>query len=243
MKLVDVNQVSKQFGTKLVLSQVNLTIERGEFVALVGMSGSGKSTLLRMIAGLDQPTSGTVTQGNTQITGINQQARVMFQDDRLLPWMTVKDNLSFGTHSAEIDAQVKELLARTELADQADKYPNALSGGQKQRAALARALMAKPELLLLDEPLGALDALTRRKMQTLIQAIVAERQITTILVTHDINEAVRMANRVVVVKNQGIAADLPNPYRDTDTPTGKLKRSELVDQVLAVINGEAAVAG
>lgn len=192
MKLVDVNQVSKQFGTKLVLSQVNLTIERGEFVALVGMSGGGKSTLLRMIAGLDQPTSGTVTQGNTQITGINQQARVMFQDDRLLPWMTVKDNLSFGTHSAEIDA---------------------------------------------------LDALTRRKMQTLIQAIVAERQITTILVTHDINEAVRMANRVVVVKNQGIAADLPNPYRDTDTPTGKLKRSELVDQVLAVINGEAAVAG
>lgn len=131
MKLVDVNQVSKQFGTKLVLSQVNLTIERGEFVALVGMSGGGKSTLLRMIAGLDQPTSGTVTQGNTQITGINQQARVMFQDDRLLPWMTVKDNLSFGTHSAEIDAQVKELLARTELADQADKYPNALSGGAK----------------------------------------------------------------------------------------------------------------
>lgn len=236
MNMIEVNHVSKKFGAKTVLNEVDLSISQGEFVALVGMSGGGKSTLLRMIAGLDRPTTGEITHDQEPVQGINPKARVMFQDDRLLPWMTVADNLTFGGRNEDQKRAARELLARTELTDQAAKYPKALSGGQRQRVALARALMANPELLLLDEPLGALDALTRRKMQDLIQAIVSERDITTILVTHDINEAVRMADRIVVVKNQGLAADFANPYRTVEGDHGQEQRAALAEQVLKVID-------
>lgn len=210
--LLDIQDVNKYYGDAHVLRDVTLSIRPGEFVALVGQSGGGKSTLLRLIAGLEETTSGQLHQDGHPISGINPDSRVMFQNDRLLPWLTVRENLTFAAQkdqNAETDAD--ELLARVELTEFADSYPAALSGGQRQRVALARALMAKPELLLLDEPLGALDALTRRKMQDLILQLWNERQMTVILVTHDVNEAVRMASRIFVVANHEIVQTYDNP--------------------------------
>lgn len=163
--IIKVNNIGKTYDNLTALQDVNLDIHQGEFIALVGMSGGGKSTLMRLIAGLEKPTSGSIdiAHTNTKTT-----IRMMFQEDRLLPWMTVIENLSFKSKKAEEIEHAKELLELVELSQYADHYPNQLSGGQKQRVALARALMTNPEILLLDEPLGALDALTRHKMQDLI---------------------------------------------------------------------------
>ncbi len=237
-ELMTINSVSKKYGDKTALSNANLTIEKGDFVALVGMSGSGKTTLLRMVAGLEQPTQGTISQNGKPVTSLNENARVMFQDDRLLPWMTVRENLSFGDKTDKMTKEADELLQLVGLSEFADYYPSRLSGGQKQRVALARALMYHPELLLLDEPLGALDALTRRKMQDLILDICQSRQFTTMLVTHDIDEAARMANKIVVVKHSTIVDIVENPYRKDDTYKGKAKRAEIVDNILATIYAE-----
>ncbi|HCD08427.1 MAG TPA: sulfonate ABC transporter ATP-binding protein [Lactobacillus sp.] len=184
--------------TLTALQNINLDINQGEFIALVGMSGGGKSTLLRLIAGLEQPTTGSVSIESDHTKSL---MRVTFQEDRLLPWMSVLDNLSFGSKDKNTKAHAQELLELVELGDYADQFPNQLSGGQKQRVALARALMSHPQILLLDEPLGALDALTRRKMQDLILDICQKQNLTTILVTHDVEEAARMADRIIVMKN------------------------------------------
>ena len=152
--------------------------------------------------------------------------------------MTVRENLSFGNKSDKMTKEADELLKLVGLSDFADYYPAHLSGGQKQRVALARALMYHPELLLLDEPLGALDALTRRKMQDLILDICQSRDFTTMLVTHDIDEAARMANKIVVVKHSTIVDIVDNPYRKDDSYEGKAKRAEIVDNILATIYAE-----
>lgn len=235
LEFLTVDNVTKKYDQKIALKDANLSINKGEFVAIVGMSGSGKTTLLRMIAGLESPSSGKIFQENKPITAINQQARVMFQDDRLLPWMTVIENLTFGSKNPEQIKIAKELLATTNLSEFINYYPANLSGGQRQRVALARALMFRPDLLLLDEPLGALDALTRLQMQNLILNITGEKNITTILVTHDISEAVRMANKIIIIKNSQIIATVNNPYQEIDSETGKLKRVQLVDDILDVI--------
>lgn len=235
LDFLTIDNVSKQYGNKVALKNANLKIKKGEFVAIVGMSGSGKTTLLRMIAGLEAPTIGTIMQNNQEITAINKHARVMFQDDRLLPWMSVLDNLTFGSHK-KADVQRAEALLKTmSLNEFANFYPTKLSGGQRQRVALARALMFNPDLLLLDEPLGALDALTRLNMQDLILKVTNEQNITTILVTHDVTEAVRMANQIIVVKNSQIINKVANPYQGVENENGKLKRIELVDQILDTI--------
>ena len=236
--LITIDNVTKKYGDKTALANANLAIEKGDFVALVGMSGSGKTTLLRMVAGLEQPSQGTISQNGVLIRSLNEKARVMFQDDRLLPWMTVRENLSFGNKSDKMTKEADELLKLVGLSDFADYYPAHLSGGQKQRVALARALMYHPELLLLDEPLGALDALTRRKMQDLILDICQSRDFTTMLVTHDIDEAARMANKIVVVKHSTIVDIVDNPYRKDDSYVGKAKRAEIVDNILATIYAE-----
>ncbi|SDK08683.1 ABC transporter ATP-binding protein [Streptococcus gallolyticus] len=236
--LITIDNVTKKYGDKTALANANLAIEKGDFVALVGMSGSGKTTLLRMVAGLEQPSQGTISQNGVLIRSLNEKARVMFQDDRLLPWMTVRENLSFGNKSDKMTKEADELLSLVGLSDFADYYPAHLSGGQKQRVALARALMYHPELLLLDEPLGALDALTRRKMQDLILDICQSRDFTTMLVTHDIDEAARMANKIVVVKHSTIVDIVYNPYRKDDSYEGKAKRAEIVDNILATIYAE-----
>lgn len=195
-QFLKVTNIEKNYGEKNILHNVNLTIENHEFIALVGMSGGGKSTLLRLIAGLEKPSSGRIDFAEE-----NPVVRVMFQNDRLLPWMTVAENLCFQSNDKELKQQVEEMLALVGLEKLGDAYPSQLSGGQKQRVALARALMAQPQLLLLDEPLGALDALTRRQMQDLILAICKKQQLTTVLVTHDVNEAVRLADRIMVIKD------------------------------------------
>lgn len=236
--LITIDNVTKKYGDKTALANANLAIEKGDFVALVGMSGSGKTTLLRMVAGLEQPSQGTISQNGVLIRSLNEKARVMFQDDRLLPWMTVRENLSFGNKSDKMTKEADELLKLVGLSDFADYYPAHLSGGQKQRVALARALMYHPELLLLDEPLGALDALTRRKMQDLILDICQSRDFTTMLVTHDIDEAARMANKIVVVKHSTIVDIVDNPYCKDDSYEGKAKRAEIIDNILATIYAE-----
>ena len=198
--LIHIADVTKSYDSRQVLHDINFDIKKGEFVAFVGESGGGKSTLLRLIAGLEQITSGELLMDGVALTGLNKRARVMFQDDRLLPWMTVLDNLSFKSRRAAEKERAQSLLELVQLKDFATHFPNQLSGGQKQRVALARALMSSPELLLLDEPLGALDALTRANMQELIADVVNQEQLTTILITHDVREAVKMADRVVAIK-------------------------------------------
>lgn len=209
--MITIKNINKTYNNLTALHDVNLDINQGEFIALVGMSGGGKSTLLRLIAGLEKPTSGSVQINSTDTKSL---IRVMFQEDRLLPWMSVLDNLSFGSKDKNTKAHAKELLDLVELGDYADHFPNQLSGGQKQRVALARALMSHPKILLLDEPLGALDALTRRKMQDLILNICQKQNLTTILVTHDVEEAARMADRIVVMK------DSTNSYEE-DCPKNR----------------------
>lgn len=210
-EMIQVKNVNKMYQDLIALQNVSLDIKKGEFIALVGMSGGGKSTLLRLIAGLEKPTTGSI-----KVNGDNSKSimRMMFQEDRLLPWMNVLDNLSFGSKDKNTKAHAQELLNLVELGDYADHYPNQLSGGQKQRVALARALMSHPKILLLDEPLGALDALTRRKMQDLILGICQKQNLTTILVTHDVEEAARMADRIIVMK------DSTNSYEE-DCPKNR----------------------
>jgi len=229
--LIHISNVTKSYNERQVLHDINFNIKKGEFVAFVGESGGGKSTLLRLIAGLEQITSGELLMDGVALTGINTRARVMFQDDRLLPWMTVLDNLSFKSRRVVEKERAQSLLRLVQLDDFADYFPNQLSGGQKQRVALARALMSSPELLLLDEPLGALDALTRANMQELIANVVNHEKLTTILITHDVREAVKMADRVVAIKG-GTTGLVLNGLRDSED---ELAISEIAKQVQAFI--------
>lgn len=234
---ISIRAIAKQYGSLTALRDVTLTIRGGEFLALVGMSGGGKSTLLRLIAGLETPTSGDVLfdQHGRKHTVI----RVMFQEDRLLPWMTVLENLSFDSGNDNTKAAAKQLLSLVELEDYADHYPNQLSGGQKQRVALARALMSHPQVLLLDEPLGALDALTRRKMQDLILKVCDQQQLTTILVTHDVTEAARMADRIVVMKHATTYAEMAGP---TDHQDGRQVGAVAEDVLNAILHDQPQTA-
>ncbi|MDC7718618.1 ATP-binding cassette domain-containing protein [Vogesella sp. DC21W] len=207
--------LQRRFGTRTVLDGLNLDIAQGEFVAIVGRSGCGKSTLLRLLAGLDAPDGGRLQQP------AGQTVRVMFQDARLLPWKTVLDNVALGLAGADARQRARDALAEVGLADRAGEWPVRLSGGQRQRVALARALVHQPQLLLLDEPLGALDALTRLEMQALIERLWLAHAPTTVLVTHDVSEAVALADRVVLVEEGRVALDvridLPRPRQHGDT--------------------------
>ncbi len=204
-----INQLKKYYDQLEVLSDVNLQIAAGEFVAIVGKSGCGKSTLLRHIAGLEQATAGEIEQNNRVIDGINRDARVMFQEARLLPWQTVLKNVGVGLGMKKgWEEKALWALKQVGLEERANDWPSVLSGGQKQRVALARALAARPPLLLLDEPLGALDALTRMEMQSLIEELWKKYKFTAILVTHDISEAITLADRVILIENGAIKMDL-----------------------------------
>ncbi|TNJ62465.1 ATP-binding cassette domain-containing protein [Paenibacillus hemerocallicola] len=197
----------KAFGDKQVLTNIELDIPSGQFVAIVGRSGCGKSTLLRLMAGLDRPTSGALSIDGSEITGIREDTRMLFQDARLLPWKRAVDNVRIGIGSGSRQLAL-DALRDVGLEDRAGEWPGVLSGGQRQRVALARALVGEPRLLLLDEPLGALDALTRIEMQRLIERLWDEQRFTAVLVTHDVSEAVALADRVVLVENGRIALDI-----------------------------------
>jgi sulfonate transport system ATP-binding protein len=218
-----------------VLSGVDLDLAPGAFVGVVGRSGCGKSTLLRLIAGLEAPTAGTVALDGAPLAGLNTAARVMFQDARLLPWKRVRDNVALGLPRQTARASAADALAHVGLGDRGGDWPGILSGGQRQRVALARALAASPRLMLLDEPLGALDALTRVEMQALIERIWREAGFTALLVTHDVEEAVALCDRVLLVEDgrvaQDYAIDLPRP-RDRATPEFAALKARILGHLL-----------
>ena len=203
------------------LSGVSLSVAAGELVSLLGPSGCGKSTLLRLLAGLDAPTSGELRMGSELISGPSAERGLMFQDPNLFPWLTVRKNVQAGLVARgvlrEKRSEVDEFLRLAGLEKFADAYPHQLSGGMAQRAALARALVNHPKVLLLDEPLGALDAFTRMRMQDEVLRIWEARGTTMLLVTHDIDEAIYMADRIVVMTprpariERVIEVDLPRP--------------------------------
>jgi sulfonate transport system ATP-binding protein len=219
--------LSKSYGGRPVLRDTDLSVAAGEFIVVVGRSGCGKSTLLRLIAGLERPDDGAVLfQGGTI-----PETRVMFQDARLLPWRRVRDNVTLGLPRGTDAAHA---LRQVGLEERGRDWPAVLSGGQRQRVALARALAHDPQLLLLDEPLGALDALTRIDMQQLIENLWQARGFTALLVTHDVQEAVALADRVILIEEGRIALDeriaLPRP-RVHDAAFAALER-RILDRVL-----------
>ncbi|WP_013321226.1 ATP-binding cassette domain-containing protein [Gloeothece verrucosa] len=199
--------LSKVFGTQTVLRDLDLEVSPGEFVAIVGRSGCGKSTLLRLIAGLEPPTKGGILIDGKPLRQLNSVARIMFQDARLLPWKPVLENVGLGLRG-NWKPRAMEALKQVGLADRAPDWVSVLSGGQRQRVALARALVSEPRLLLLDEPLGALDALTRVEMQQLIEKLWNEQHFTTLLITHDVEEAVMLGDRVVLLEAGQVKMDL-----------------------------------
>ncbi|KJC38464.1 aliphatic sulfonate ABC transporter ATP-binding protein [Bradyrhizobium sp. LTSP849] len=207
---LSIRGLRKSFGDNEVLRGIDLHIPAGQFVAIVGKSGCGKSTLLRLIAGLEKIDAGSVSFGDAVVQP--EDIRVMFQEPRLLPWARVLSNVEVGLgrdrSSSDAHARAEKALAEVGLTDKRDQWPSVLSGGQKQRVALARALVSHPRVLAFDEPLGALDALTRISMQRLLERVWRDQGFTAILVTHDVAEAVALADRVLVIDEGRIAHDV-----------------------------------
>jgi sulfonate transport system ATP-binding protein len=232
---VYLHQLTKRFGQNTVLKQCQLDIKAGEFIAIVGRSGCGKSTLLRLIANLDQATEGRVDVDSPEAWDAHTDIRVMFQEPRLLPWKSVLENVQLGLPKAK-HAHAAALLATVGLEDKAKQWPSQLSGGQKQRVALARALVHQPSLLLLDEPLGALDALTRLEMQQLIENLWQQQGFTALLVTHDVGEAVQLADRIILLDEGHIAesfyVNLPRP-RNKANPAFAQLEAKVLQRVLS----------
>ncbi|MGY4502167.1 sulfonate transport system ATP-binding protein [Bradyrhizobium sp. GM24.11] len=237
---VSLRSVGKSFAGRTVLNGVDLDIAAGQFVSIIGPSGAGKSTLLRLVAGLDAPSRGRI---ELRATCHKADVRLMFQEDRLLPWRTVLGNVLLGVKGRKQDAG--RILDAVGLQGRESEFPVGLSGGQRQRVALARALIHEPDLLLLDEPFGALDAITRAAMQLLLEQLLVARPRTVVLVTHDVEEALLLSDRVLLVKDGGIARDLifhqPRPRHRSDPALATLKE-ELLDGLLTAERDLAAVA-
>ncbi len=226
MAYLDINHLEKSFGANRVVKDFNLGIDKGEFVSLLGPSGCGKTTVLRMVAGFEAPSSGSIQIDGQDVTGLRPNQRkigMVFQAYALFPNLTVAQNVGFGLKiggmpQPEAAARVQEMLALIGLPDKGPSYPFQLSGGQQQRVALARAIAPKPRVLLLDEPLSALDAKIRVSLRTEIRQIQRQLGITTIFVTHDQEEALSMSDRVVVM-NAGIADQVGTPFDIYNKPT------------------------
>ena len=236
---VTLSRVSKAFNGQQaelpVLDHVDLRIEPGEFLAVLGPSGCGKSTLLRLIAGLERPSSGAVRLGSQVVADVDPRCAVVFQEPRLFPWQTVAANIAVGARQRTEPTEPTELLELVGLTEFSQAYPHQLSGGMAQRAALARALIGHPEVLLLDEPFAALDALTRLRMQDLLVEVWRVVQSTVVMVTHDVDEALYLADRIVVLGQRpaGITATLvvpaPRP-RDHGHPALMALRAQILAQ-------------
>lgn len=249
---IDIENVSHHFtleGSDLpVLENISLQVRPGEFVALLGPSGCGKSTLLRLLAGLEQPVSGVLAEEGRAITAPHPSRVVVFQDPTLYPWRTVYDNVGLGLQirgesKQAAQSRIDAMLRRVGLQEFARAWPHQLSGGMAQRAALARALVNHPRLLILDEPLGKLDSLTRLRMQQEIVDLWQEQNFTTLMVTHDVEEALVMANRVVVFSSRParvldvIEVEQAYPRRRDDPALVALR-----SRVLALLGAEQAAA-
>jgi sulfonate transport system ATP-binding protein len=217
--------VDKAFGRLRVLNRFELNVPAGQFIAVVGRSGGGKSTLLRLISGLDQPTAGRVTIGGKPLQGLSPDVRLLFQEARLVPWQRVVQNVGIA-RGPNWQQDALATLSDVGLEGRGNDWPSVLSGGQRQRVALARALVSRPRVLLLDEPFGALDALTRLEMHKLLEGIWRKRQFTTVLITHDVAEAVALADRVIVLREGAIALDIPVPL---ERPRRELADAQAVD--------------
>ena len=235
------SRIEKSFGDNRVLRGIDLDIAPGSFVAIIGKSGCGKSTLLRILMGLDRPSAGRLEFHGAAGGPITPEARIVFQEPRLLPWATVLDNVIVGLGNVPRDSETRaralQALADVELSGKTDEWPSRLSGGQRQRVALARALVSHPGLLALDEPLGALDALTRISMQRLLSDVWRELGFTAVLVTHDVAEAVHLADRVIVLEEGRIKLDLPVPFAHPRRH-GNVELAEIEGRLLAAILGE-----
>ncbi|WP_437644804.1 ABC transporter ATP-binding protein [Sorangium sp. So ce362] len=230
-EVISIRDVSKKYVVKdevlPVLDGLNLTIEPGEFVSIVGTSGCGKSTLLKLVIGLDDDYQGEILVGGSRVRGTSLDRGIVFQEHRLFPWLTIEQNVALGlensTWSSDERARaVEEHIALVGLSGFERAYPHQLSGGMAQRAAIARGLVNRPSILLLDEPFGALDALTRTKLQQELQRIWQQEGITMVLVTHDVEEAVFLGDRVVVLQprpgriKRVVPVGVPHPRDRTD---------------------------
>jgi ABC-type nitrate/sulfonate/bicarbonate transport system ATPase subunit len=247
--VLQVREVSKTFpspdgGLVTALDRLSLTVAAGEMVALIGPSGCGKSTLLRLIAGLDAPSAGELRVGSEPIVGPSAEHGLMFQDANLFPWLTVRRNIQVGLVARGVLRQrrheVEEFMRLVGLEAFADVYPHQLSGGMAQRAALARALVNHPRVLLLDEPLGALDQFTRMRMQDEVLSVWQARGTTMVLVTHDIDEAIYMSDRIAILT--------PRPGRierliEVVLPRPRQRNSAAFLQLRAAILGMLHLAG
>ncbi|WP_150911672.1 ABC transporter ATP-binding protein [Marinobacter halotolerans] len=201
------DQVTKSFGDLNVIKQFDTTIGNGEIVALVGPSGCGKSTLLHMLAGLQQPSSGTLTADGMSVANPSPERTLVFQEHALYPWMTLLENVSLALEFQDKPrktslTEARKWLEKVKLVGFEDYYPHQVSGGMRQRCALARAFIARPKVLLLDEPFGALDALTRMTLQSVLKDLIEEERPTVVLVTHDVDEALYLADRVMVFSHR-----------------------------------------
>lgn len=231
---VSLASVTKAFGSNVVLEGVTLDIPAGQFVSIVGKSGCGKSTLLRLMMGLDPVSGGTLIAPAIKAG----QARIVFQEPRLLPWATIQENVNVGlggrTKAHGGDAAVTAILAEVALTGRETMWPSQLSGGMRQRVALARALVSEPTLLALDEPLGALDALTRIDMQALLEGVWQDLGFTALMVTHDVGEAVALGDRVILLDQGRVVLDLdvslPRP-RKRGTPEFGALEAQILDKL------------
>lgn len=236
--------IGKRYGDSAVLRGIDLDIAPGQCVAVVGRSGCGKSTLLRVIAGLEAADTGTVASGHAPLAMQRDAVRLMFQDARVLPWKRVIDNVALGLGGAG-RAQAQAALDAVGLGPRAGDWPGTLSGGQRQRVALARALVHRPRLLLLDEPLGALDALTRIEMQQLIVQLWRKHGFTLVLVTHDVAEASALADRIVVIEHGqvGLEVAVPAPHpRLPGAPAVAAIQAQVLSRLLGPPSPGAAAA-
>ena len=205
---LEVHGLSKRYGKRQVLQHTELTIEPGEFVAIVGRSGCGKSTLLRLVAGLEAATQGSIRQGEQDVKGLSDDTRIMFQDSRLLPWRRVIDNVALGLPPGG-HAAAAEVLAQVGLADRLPDWPARLSGGQRQRVSLARALVHNPRLLLLDEPLASLDLRSQHEIIHLVDRLRRERNIAVLFVSHDLNPLLEVLDSLIyILDGQPVAGTL-----------------------------------
>jgi len=222
---VRIRGLTRAFDGRTVLAGIDLDIAEGEFVALLGRSGSGKSTILRAVAGLDAEGSG----GGT--IEVPERRSVLFQDSRLLPWARVIDNVMLGTHGFDARLRAEVALREVGLGGHQDKWPKTLSGGEQQRVALARSLVRDPELILADEPFSALDALTRLRMQRLLLQLCERHGPAVLFVTHDVEEALRLADRVVIIDDGRIVHDRPTTGERDSAARFEAARQEILERL------------